>query len=104
MLIFVVINWGVPFVQGFYEIRTLASEFDAVKNGQVQVDYFRDRLAEVRRLVGESKKLDGIEMEFDNWRIDSLRSAFLKADLSQADTLLRVFKMNTRVRKFYLRP
>ncbi|MBV6506486.1 MAG: hypothetical protein ILNGONEN_02063 [Syntrophorhabdaceae bacterium] len=92
LMIFVVINWGVPFVQGFYELRTLASELVAVKNGQVQVDYFHDRLAEVRRLVGESKKLDGIETEFDNWRIDNLRSAFLKAELSQADTLLQVFK------------
>jgi hypothetical protein len=100
--IFIVAYWGLPYLRGVYEMRSLESEFAAVKNGEVEVDYFRTRLKQARSLMKDSNRLEEIENEFDDWRIESLRSAFLNADLPLAEARLKILEEEYPREKFLL--
>ncbi len=94
-LVFVVIYWGVPFVQSFFAMDTLRAEFKEVKAGKMRAEYFRERLRNMRGLVPDSSSLENLHDEFDGWRKDKLEQAILGPNTSRkaADSLLLLFKI-----------
>jgi len=94
-LAFVVINWGVPFVQSFFAMDTLRAEFEEVQAGKMRAVYFRERLFNMRSFVRDTTSLAKLHEEFDDWRQQSLHNAILALPAEQnkrADSLLTELK------------
>jgi hypothetical protein len=100
-IIFIVTNWGWPYVQSLYEIRSLESEFEKVESGDLDADYFRTRIEQARDLIKDETKLTEIQRKFDNWRLNDLQSVFLQTPpgLPRADSVLRVLEYEYPLQK-----
>lgn len=93
-LVFVVMNWGVPFVQSFFAMDTLRAEFEAIKEGRVSVGNYRERLDPARSSVRDTTSLTKLRKEFDAWRRDMLQRDILAPSTNRktADSLLSLLQ------------
>ena len=88
-LILVFTKVGLPYAQSYYEMNSLVKALAAAKKDETKVASFRDRLEQARPIV-PAKKFAELKKEFDDWRLDTLQTAFLQAyNLNRADTLLK---------------
>jgi len=96
-LVFVVMKWGVPFVQSFFAMDTLRAEFKELKGEKTKMraGYFRERLYNMRNFVRDTTQLNNLHEEFDDWRKAALEQDILLLDLSRkgADSLLLLLKL-----------
>jgi hypothetical protein len=92
---FVVINWGVPFVQSFFAMDTLRAEFKEVQAGKMRAVYFRERLDNMRGFVRDTTQLAKLHEAFDDWRTAALHEAILSDHTNRkaADSLLLLLKI-----------
>jgi len=88
-LVFSFFKLGLPYVQSYYEMNSLYQAFAAAKMDESKVASFRDRLEQARPIV-PAKKFAALKKEFEDWRLDTLQTAFLQSsNLYRADTLLK---------------
>ncbi len=89
-------QWGWLKVRNFFEIKSLRSDLEALKEAEFPVEMFKVRLSLAERTVSDSLQFANIQSQYNNWRQQSLADSIASIDsphLARADSFLNILSL-----------
>ena len=105
VLVLAGLQFGLPYVRSFFNLDNLRSELSAVKQREITVEYFRTQLRRAHTTIADSGKVAEIKNDFDDWRMNNLRAAFLAVNptaTDQAESVLEALKQEYPRQEFLI--